>query len=82
MVLRRELLLDIAGKVSSLAENVGNPSGQILQGFAGDCTEVAWVRDCLEANHGQVMNFLGSAHGETRGFLRALWKVNPAGTSC
>ena len=25
-----------------------------------------------EANHGQVMSFLGSGHGETRGFLRDL----------
>ena len=67
---KEELLLDIAGKVSSLAENVGNPSGQVLQGFAGVCTEVAWNRDCLDANHGQVMTFLGGAHGETRTFLR------------
>ena len=67
-----ELLLDIAGKVSSLADNVGNPNGQVLQGFAAVCTEVAWVRDCQEATHGQVMDFLGSAHAEARTFQRIL----------
>ena len=76
---KEELLLDIAGKVSSLAENVGDPDGRILQGFAGVCQEVQWVTECQEFNHGQVMRVRAWKH---EGSLGNSLKVYPAGASC